>query len=435
MPPSFQRWVLPIAVSAIAAGCSGSGIGGSTSAPLPQPSVSVPTSQTPKYFGSVPSANPDFFICIPGVTLKSNVCVAPSKNPAAWIEVLSLSFGDFESPQISGGIVTGGPSSLSSLNILKFPDSTTPLAQLLLYSGTPVTGDARLIETRTDPTGTFPFSEIDLKSPLIQSDQFSGSGGFGVVESMSLGFAPGAGAMQYAYQPLVNGLAGPVYKKNWDVATHASDYTPNTVLPASGTPGIVPALRSMKRDIASSSKPRVSVPDALVQALANKGHMPVAAITSILNGNYTELLTIPGLKGTSTVPGYTNATEMLSFSVGASNAGGGPSASSVNFQKFSDFNAPALWELIASSMPFSGPQVEFDLVDTTVSPSQKVAYFQFGTPYPQDYSAAGSAGGGPTTEALGIYYAQINFCVVPYTNGVAGKPVCQSWNYITNGPT
>ena len=434
MSPSFHRWVLPIVVSAIAAGCSGSGSGGSSaSVPLPQPSQNVPTSQTPRYFGSVPASNPDFFVCIPGVTLKSNICVAPSKNPTAWIEVESMSFGDSESVAIGGGVVQPGQSSLSSLNVFKFADTTTPLVQKLLYTATPVAGDARLIETRTDANGTFPFSEVDLKAPIIASDQMS-SGGGGVEESISFDFLPGTGAVQYAYQPLVNGLTGPVSKQNWDIATHTSDYTPNTVLPNPGLPGAAPAVRSVKANLASSSKTRVSVPNALVQSLASKAHMPVSEIAGVLNGNYTGLLTLPGLKGTSTIPGYTNATQMYSFSIGVANFGGQPSATAANFEKTNDFNSPALWGLTAASQPFAGTPAEFDLVDTTVSPSEKVAYFQLGTPYPESYAAGGSIGSG-ITESLSVFYAQINFCVVPYTNGIAGKPVCQSWNYLTNTPT
>ena len=381
----------------------------------------------------MPAANPDFFICIPGVTLKSNVCVAPSKNPAAWIEVQSVSFGDDESVSIAGGVVQPGPSNLSSLNILKFADTTTPLVQKLLYTATPVAGDARLIETRTDSNGTFPFSEVDVKAPIIEADQMS-SGGGGVEESVSLGFLPGGGAMQYAYQPLINGLTGPVFKQNWDIATHTADYTPNTVLPNPGLPGAVPAVRSVKAGLASSSKTRVTIPNEMVTMLASKAHLPVSAIAGVLNGNYTGLLTLPGLKGTSTVPGYTNATQMYSFSIGVANFGGNPSASAASFEKPNDQNSPALWGLTAASQPFAGTQAEFDLVDTTVSPSEKVAYFQLGTPYPESYQAAGSSGSG-ITDALSLFYAQINFCVVPYTNGVAGKPVCQSWNYLTNSPT
>ena len=425
MSPTLQRCILPLFVFGFAAGCSGQGGPGagavSAPAPVPQPSSNSPNARAPRYFNPATTTSPDIIICVPGVTTTFSTCGDPLTHPKSWVEVLAYSFGDSESIFINSGSIVTHPSQFSALSIEKFVDTTSPLMQQLVFNGQSVAGDSRLVETRTDSNGTFPFKEFDLKTATVVDDQISASDPNAPTESVALNFP----AMQFAYQPLVGGITGKVIARNWDTVTRAADYAPTPVLPPAGIAGIVTgsARTAFTRNV---SRP-IRVPAEIVRAVAAKAHESESQIESVLQGNLTELLTIPGITGTSTIPGYTNATEIQDFSIGAAH---GTQPEPLNYSLSVDLNAPVEWGIVARSMPYSGTNAELDLVDTTVNPSEKMAYFKLGTPYPESYQEDGTLGV-TAQEAQSMFYAQISFCTIPYTNGKAGTPVCSSWNYLT----
>jgi type VI protein secretion system component Hcp len=403
--------------------CGGGATSGGPAVPLQQtPATTAPGTTGPngttRYFNASSTVAQDEFICVPTVTTTATSCSPPKTAPTQWVEISSYSFQASVAAVL--GTTTNGLSFLSPLQINKYADSTSPIFQMHLYSAKAITGDSRLIVTNS----AVPYLEIDLKSAVVTADSTSGFSGGGVQEELSLNFA----AFQYAYQGhTTSGLAGPIVAQNWDVVTHKNDYAPKTVLPAPGTVASTP--QSATTLDARRANKKIEVPSDIVESLAVKANMSTSDINTILNGSLEELLTLPGIKGTLTP----TSTQIEDFFVGAINSGK-PNPEPLSYFKLVDVNSPVVWGILTKGAHYTGTPTlaELDLVNPT-NITIKEGYFQFGVTSPESYESQASVGVAPQESNL-LFYNQIRFCVVPFTNGKAGTPVCQGWNYVTHLP-
>jgi type VI secretion system secreted protein Hcp len=158
----------------------------------------------------------DMFINFDGVTGEST-----RQNFAGWIELDSFSFG--ASNPVSIGTGSGGAGagkvSLSSFNVMKRTDSSSPLLFQKCCMGQHF-AKAQVALNKAGGTSAIKFLVYDFKEAYIESIQWSmgGGGDETPAEALSIAFA----SITATYTPQkTDGTAGSAVVAGWDVKANA----------------------------------------------------------------------------------------------------------------------------------------------------------------------------------------------------------------------
>jgi type VI secretion system secreted protein Hcp len=147
---------------------------------------------------------------------------ATQANFVGWIEIYSFSFGGTNPTTVSSGQagLSAGKVSISSFNIMKNADVSSPLLFSALTTGQHYTGAVVNLLKATGIAGvqqifwTYTFTDV-----MVESVQWSGSSGGSDVPSESVSFAFGKVQIDYFTQDTTTGSMTNSGTASWNLTT------------------------------------------------------------------------------------------------------------------------------------------------------------------------------------------------------------------------